>query len=68
VQKRRAENGFGPGSLRRDNMENTRIGAQYIIPGFEFGDLGVPNIPSFVADYYDPGSVLTFYWFKHHIM
>ena len=62
------EVGFGPGPLRRDHYENVVEGAPYLIPGFEFGHLGNPKMPSFSFDYYNPGELLTFGWFKQHIM
>ncbi|XP_063715370.1 uncharacterized protein LOC134842815 [Symsagittifera roscoffensis] len=61
------EVGFGPGALRRHHGENIREGVPYVILGKEFAD-GIPEVPSITIDYFDPGSQLTFQWFKHHIM
>ncbi|XP_075264728.1 uncharacterized protein LOC142356825 isoform X2 [Convolutriloba macropyga] len=60
--------GFGPGPLRRDHHPNIAQGAPYIIAGKEFPDVGIPHIRTKYINFEDPGSELTFHWFKHNIM
>ena len=62
-----SEIGFGPGALKRVHDAQVREGIPYLIPGKDYSG-GIPGIPSMVIDYDDPGSQLTFHWFKHHIM
>ncbi|XP_063724193.1 uncharacterized protein LOC134851852 [Symsagittifera roscoffensis] len=63
--------GFGPGGLLREMNHDNGVAesAPYLIPGHEFHpSVAIPNIPSISFDYFDPGSQLTFQWFKTHIM
>ena len=62
-----SEVGFGPGPLRRVHHSNVREGTSYLILGNDFSK-GIPGMPSMTIDFFDPGSQLTFHWFKHHIM
>ena len=61
--------GFGPGNLRRDHHSEVVEGQPYVIAGSDIGgDIGIQHIHSFVFPFDDPGSMLTFHWFKHNIM
>ena len=62
-----SEVGFGPGPLKRSHLAGVREGVPYFIPGQDFTS-GIPGIPSMIIDYHNPGSQLTFHWFKHNII